>query len=290
MDRHILREDNFKIKEFDFLLFQKSLIKILILVSFFLVIISTSFLATMNELNWASILTVIFVLISVTFLLLKKESIAIYVSLLGLTITVFLSTISYFPNLTLSIQSQMSTGFLILLMIIAAITTNFKFTLFLFLIDSIFLTTSTIIHLQNPEIHFIFGKSLYIIIPFVFIALLISFIISKIFFETMNKQNEQYIEDLEKSERDLLISNKELENYVYKISHELKTPLVSIANFISLYLSKEKTELNEKSKHYFNRIEKNIEEMESLILDVLENYTNDRKDGKKKILELISSL
>ena len=106
----------------------------------------------------------------------------------------------------------------------------------------------------------------------------------------MNKQNEQYIEDLEKSERDLLISNKELENYVYKISHELKTPLVSIANFISLYLSKEKTELNEKSKHYFNRIEKNIEEMESLILDVLENYTNDRKDGKKKILELISSL
>lgn len=279
--------DDITTKKFDFFLFQKSLIRILIGFSFFLITFIVIFIATMNELNWATITTFIFILISVIFIPLKKESLAIYISLIGLTINVFFSTVSYFPDLTLAIQSQMSTGFLILLIIVAAITTNLKFTVFLFLIDSLFLIITTIVYLQNPEIHFVFKNSLYVILSFVFVALLISFIISKILFGTMNKQNDQYIQDLEKSERDLSISNEELEKYVYQISHELKTPLVSIANFISLFQRKN-SDLDEKSKHYFNRIEKNIEEMELLILDVLENYRYDHDDGKKKILQIIS--
>jgi PAS domain S-box-containing protein len=80
------------------------------------------------------------------------------------------------------------------------------------------------------------------------------------------------ISERKKIMKELKTSNLALENYVYKISHELKTPLTSISNFVSRYLSRKKPVLDEQSVHFFDRIQKNIEDMKRLITEVLENY------------------
>ncbi len=80
------------------------------------------------------------------------------------------------------------------------------------------------------------------------------------------------ISERKKILKELKTANLALEEYVYKISHDLKTPLISISNFISRYLSRKKPDLDEQSEHYFDRIQINIEEMKRLIIEVLENY------------------
>lgn len=80
------------------------------------------------------------------------------------------------------------------------------------------------------------------------------------------------ISERKKILKELKTVNSALKDYVYKISHDLKTPLISISNFISRFLIKKKPVLDEQSEHYFDRIQKNIEEMKRLIIDVLENY------------------
>ena len=89
---------------------------------------------------------------------------------------------------------------------------------------------------------------------------------------SINKDLLSSTKEIKSVNRKLEISTNELENYVYKISHDLKTPLISIANFMSLLLPKILFEIDEKSQHYIERIEVNIEEMKSLIVNVLENY------------------
>ena len=76
---------------------------------------------------------------------------------------------------------------------------------------------------------------------------------------------------LQRTMKELVRSNSELENYIYLISHDLKTPAVSIEGFISL-LRKKFPELLEENQiaHYFDRIENNAQKMQQLILDVLE--------------------
>jgi signal transduction histidine kinase len=80
-----------------------------------------------------------------------------------------------------------------------------------------------------------------------------------------------------------------LEGYVYKISHDIKTPLTSLANFLTLYLRKKKPELDSESEHYFERIKGNIELMKNLIENVFENYThveNRKPDEKDSVIEI----
>lgn len=65
-------------------------------------------------------------------------------------------------------------------------------------------------------------------------------------------------------------ANKEMENFTYTISHDLKAPLISLQGFSSLLSEGYKDRLDEKGNHYLSRIQSNIDTMEKLIKDLLE--------------------
>lgn len=108
--------------------------------------------------------------------------------------------------------------------------------------------------------------------------------------QSINKDLLFSTKELKSVNRKLEISTNELENYVHKISHDLKSPLISITNFMSLLLPRIQSEMDGKSQHYIERIKVNIEEMKSLIVDVLENYNtskisnNQQKDPNEIVL------
>lgn len=63
---------------------------------------------------------------------------------------------------------------------------------------------------------------------------------------------------------------EELENYIYLISHNLKTPIVSIQGFVNLLLDEMGTSLNQQHAHFLERIQKNAALMEKMIVDLFD--------------------
>jgi len=64
--------------------------------------------------------------------------------------------------------------------------------------------------------------------------------------------------------------NSELENFVYTVSHDLKTPIVSIQGFSSILLNEMRHDLAIDSYKYLERIQQNANKMERMITDLLE--------------------
>lgn len=79
---------------------------------------------------------------------------------------------------------------------------------------------------------------------------------------TARKRGE---EERERLLAELEAKNRELESFVYTVSHDLKAPLVSLDGFSSA-LQKE----FERGKHYLERIQANVAHMDGLIRDLLE--------------------
>ena len=69
---------------------------------------------------------------------------------------------------------------------------------------------------------------------------------------------------------DLEAKNKELEAFVYTISHDLKAPLVSLNGFSSVLQKEYESQLGEEGKHYLERIRANVAHMEALTTSLLE--------------------
>jgi PAS domain S-box-containing protein len=75
-------------------------------------------------------------------------------------------------------------------------------------------------------------------------------------------------------ERELLLAeleakNRELESFVYSVSHDLKAPLVSLDGFSSALQKEFYDQLGEQGKHYLERIQANVAHMDALIVDLL---------------------
>jgi len=64
--------------------------------------------------------------------------------------------------------------------------------------------------------------------------------------------------------------NKELESFVYTISHDLRAPIVSVQGFSSILLADFQDKLDDTGKRYLARIQANVRQMEILIDDLLE--------------------
>jgi signal transduction histidine kinase len=64
--------------------------------------------------------------------------------------------------------------------------------------------------------------------------------------------------------------NGELEAFVYTVSHDLKTPLVSLHGLTGMLLKKYADRLDEEGRHYLTRLVANTRQLESLISDLLE--------------------
>jgi two-component system sensor kinase FixL len=72
------------------------------------------------------------------------------------------------------------------------------------------------------------------------------------------------------TEEDLARSNAQLEHYVDAVSHDLRSPLVSLLGFSRLLRDDYGARLDEKGRHFLDRIEQAGHTMERLIHDLLE--------------------
>ncbi len=75
---------------------------------------------------------------------------------------------------------------------------------------------------------------------------------------------------LEESNEQFSAKNKEMEQFIYTVSHDLKSPLVTISGFASRLAEALKDILDEKQKHQFERIQMNVDHMGHLLNDLLQ--------------------
>lgn len=93
------------------------------------------------------------------------------------------------------------------------------------------------------------------------------------------------MQDVEKEKRhtsalnkQLEIKNKEMEQFIYTVSHDLKSPLVTINGFTRKLLEELEQNITEKQVYRLNRIIENVKNMESLLTDLLDISRIAQKD------------
>jgi PAS domain S-box-containing protein len=87
------------------------------------------------------------------------------------------------------------------------------------------------------------------------------------------------------TEQDLARSNAQLEHYVDAVSHDLRSPLVSLLGFSRLLREDYGGQIDEKGRHFLDRIEQAGRTMESLIHDLLELSRIGRTDLGKSLTD-----
>jgi signal transduction histidine kinase len=76
-------------------------------------------------------------------------------------------------------------------------------------------------------------------------------------------------ERLEETVRELSSANKELESFIYSVSHDLRAPLRHVSGFADLVMKNSSDKLDEKGKRYLSLIHDGTEKMGHLIDDLL---------------------
>ena len=85
---------------------------------------------------------------------------------------------------------------------------------------------------------------------------------------------------------ELAEANKELEDFVYSVSHDLRAPLRSISGFAQIIDRRHKPSLNEEGQHYFDNIIKASQQMGDLIDDLLRFSRMGRQSVKREPVAL----
>lgn len=67
--------------------------------------------------------------------------------------------------------------------------------------------------------------------------------------------------------------NSELDGFVYRVSHDLRAPLVSLLGLVSIFRLEQDPE---KKNHYLNLMEKSVERLDNFILDIMNYSRNSR--------------
>lgn len=83
-------------------------------------------------------------------------------------------------------------------------------------------------------------------------------------------EKKSFQQELERKIKDVEEKNEELQNFVSIVSHDLKSPLHILQDFTYILLNDHKAEFGDDVIYYLERIKKNAENMEKLIIDILE--------------------
>jgi signal transduction histidine kinase len=86
----------------------------------------------------------------------------------------------------------------------------------------------------------------------------------------LEKKVENKKEEVFEKAKELKKANKELEDFIYVISHDLKEPLFAIGGYTSRLSKGYKDTCDDKGKFYFDRIKVNIEKMSQKIDEIME--------------------
>jgi light-regulated signal transduction histidine kinase (bacteriophytochrome) len=81
--------------------------------------------------------------------------------------------------------------------------------------------------------------------------------------------NEELEQRVKERTAQLEAINKELEAFSYSVSHDLRTPLISIQAFSRLLIEKYASRLDAKGQRFLNAIQKSTKQMDQLINDLL---------------------
>ncbi len=104
--------------------------------------------------------------------------------------------------------------------------------------------------------------------------------------EQLLTQSIQLTQALEKNKTELERSNDELEQFVYIVSHDLKSPLVTSMGFISIIRKLAGQGKYDQAIEKLDKVTNSIERMGQLINDLLEISRIGRADHDKKIIDL----
>lgn len=112
-------------------------------------------------------------------------------------------------------------------------------------------------------------------------------------FDIANKRKKE-LEAVNRNQEELLNSldykNKELEQFAFVISHDLKSPLRVISGLSSLIQRKEYNKLSPQSQEDFGMIQNQVLQMGAMIEGVLEYSRIGRKDNDKKAVDIVPIL
>lgn len=99
-------------------------------------------------------------------------------------------------------------------------------------------------------------------------------------------QRAQLFEREQVSRRGAEAANAELETLLYSVSHDLRSPLISVLGYLDVLRSEHGSELTGEGPHYLERISVNAVYMQSLIADLLELSRIGRSDPPSAALDL----
>lgn len=88
-----------------------------------------------------------------------------------------------------------------------------------------------------------------------------------------------YTQMLQQKNHDLQKLNTELDYFVYSVSHDLRSPLLSIKGILNLILHFS-DEINEEVKTYLKLIERSINRLDTTIIEILDYSKNSRNEVK----------
>lgn len=117
-----------------------------------------------------------------------------------------------------------------------------------------------------------------------FLLLLLS-IMAIIGYRFSRRYNQQLEISIAARTKDLKASNKELANFAFIASHDMKTPLLNIQNMISL-IEKKYPGKDDKEAYYFKLIKKNASQIYELVQDTLEFSSFSTKKPKPKLVDV----
>jgi signal transduction histidine kinase len=93
-------------------------------------------------------------------------------------------------------------------------------------------------------------------------------------------------EKLKKANRELAVTNTELQSFAYSVSHDLRSPLRSIFGFSEALVNNYATELSETAQDYLNRVHRAANKMGELIDEILKLSRISRREVSRQNVDI----